>query len=89
MNQVFGTAAAIALLWQLIKPFERYEAHRLGLIDGRGKLLRSPQTPEERNAYDSLTRVAVNLKKLLTKVPGGETQIASLLVACTPKTQPI
>lgn len=81
MNRVFGTAAAIALLWELIKPFERYEAYRLGIIDRHGKLLRSPQTAEERNAYDPLTRVAVNLKRLLAKVPAGETQIASLLSA--------
>jgi hypothetical protein len=34
-----------------------------------------------RNTYDALTRIAVNLKRLLAKVPGGESQIASLLAA--------
>jgi hypothetical protein len=64
MNRVFGTVSAIALLWQLVKPFEQWEAFRLGIIDAHGKLLGSPQTAEERNAYDLLTRVALNLKCL-------------------------
>jgi hypothetical protein len=81
MNRVFGTAAAIALLWELIKPFEKYEAYKLGIIDGHGNLLRPPRTAGERSSYDALTRVAVNLKRLLAKVPGGESQIASLLAA--------
>jgi hypothetical protein len=81
VNRVFGTAAAIALLLALIKPFEKYEAYKLGIIDAHGQLLRSPRTGQERSSYDSLTRVAVNLKRLLAKVPGGESQIASLLAA--------
>jgi hypothetical protein len=53
-QRVVGTAAAIALLWQLIKPLERSEAYKLGIIDRHGKLLRSPETAEERNAYNPL-----------------------------------
>lgn len=81
MNRVFGTVSAIALLWQLVKPFEQWEAFRLGIIDAHGKLLRSPQTAQERNAYDLLTSVALNLKRLLEKVPFGISQLVSLLSA--------
>jgi hypothetical protein len=81
MNRLFGLAGAVALLWELIKPFEQYRAFKLGLIDRHGTLLRSPRTVEERDSYDALTRIAVNLKRLLAKVPGGESQIASLLAA--------
>jgi hypothetical protein len=81
MNRAFGTLAAIMLLRALIKPFEQFEAYKLGVIDVHGRLLKSPQTAEERRSYDPLTRVAVNLKRLLAKVPGGESQIASLLAA--------
>jgi hypothetical protein len=81
MNRVFSTVSAIALLWQLVKPFEQWEAFRLGIIDAHGKLLRSPQTPQERSAYDPLTRVALNLKRLLETVPFGSSELASLLSA--------
>jgi hypothetical protein len=81
MNRLFGLAAAVSLLWELVKPFEKYEAYKLGIIDRHGNLLRSPRTVEERNSYDALTRIAVNLNRLLAKVPGGESQIASLLAA--------
>jgi hypothetical protein len=81
VNRLFGTITAIVLLREIIRPFDQFEAFRLGIIDRHGTLLRSPQTAEERNSYDALTRVAVNLKRLLAKVPGGETQIASLLAA--------
>jgi hypothetical protein len=81
MNRLFGLAAAVSLLWELIKPFEKYEAYKLGILDRHGNLIRSPRTVAERNSYDALTRIAVNLKRLLAKVPGGESQIASLLAA--------
>jgi hypothetical protein len=69
MNRLFGTIAAIVLLRELIRPFDQFEAFRLGTIDRHGTLLRSPRTAEERNSYNALTRVAVNLNRLLAKVP--------------------
>jgi len=61
----------------LITPFEKTNAYKFGLIDDKGKKLRKPETPEERSAYNPFHRIVFNIKKLIAKVPGGKSRIAS------------
>lgn len=56
-------------------------AYKMGLIDANGKLLKKPETPEERDKYNIFHRLVFNLKTLLNKVPLGKTTIASYLAA--------
>ena len=61
----------------LVTPFEKTNAYKLGLIDGKGKKLRKPETSEEKSAYNPFHRIVFNIKKLIAKVPGGSSRIAS------------
>ena len=68
----------------LVTPFNKTEAFRLGIIDQRGKVLRKYKTLErieERQAYTILHRLVFNIKKLIEKVPGGKSRLASYAAA--------
>lgn len=61
----------------LTTKFENTEAFKLGLIDEKGKKLRKAETPEEKSIYTPFIRLVFNIKKLLAKVPGGSSNIAT------------
>lgn len=61
----------------LTTKFEDSNAFKFGLIDKDGKKLRAPKTTEEKSAYNLFHRLVFNLKKLLAKVPGGKSSLAS------------
>ena len=68
----------------LVTPFNKTEAFKFGIIDERGKVLRKYKTLakiEERNAYTILHRLVFNIKKLLEKLPGGKSRLASYAAA--------
>jgi hypothetical protein len=68
-------------LRQLVTPWNETKAYKLGLVDENGKKLRSPVTPEEKDAYTLFFRLVYNLKRLLNKVPFGKTKLASYAAA--------
>lgn len=75
---------AFKVLYMLVTPFEKTDAFKLGIIDKDGVALKKVQdlkTDEEKAAYSYLTRLVFNLKRLIGKLPGGKTQIASLAAA--------
>ena len=80
-----GTVIDLFLVYQFIKrlitPFDKTQAHALGLIDKNGKVLRSPKTTEEKNAYGYFDRIVFNLRRLLGKLPGGKSRIATYAAA--------
>ena len=68
----------------LVTPFNKTEAFKLGIIDERGKVLRKYKTLakiEERNSYTILHRLVFNIKKLIEKLPGGKSRLASYAAA--------
>jgi|SRR5687768_8348028 len=78
----FGkNVVAMKFLHMLMTPFESTDAFKLGIIDRTGEVIKKPETPEERDSYSLLERVVFSLKRMLGKVPGGQTQIASLAAA--------
>lgn len=68
-------------LKRLTTPFNKTEAFKLGLIDERGKKIKSPETKQEEDAYTYFDRLVFNIKKLIEKVPGGKSQLASYAAA--------
>lgn len=71
-------------LKRLSTPFEDWDAYKLKIIDSEGNVLRKAKTltkPEEISAWGYFDRLVANLKKLLAKVPGGKTKIASYAAA--------
>ena len=68
----------------LVTPFNKTEAFKLGIIDERGKVLKKYkdlERIEERRAYTILHRLVFNIKKLIEKVPGGKSRLASYAAA--------
>ena len=63
----------------LTTPFENTTAYKLGIIDEKGKRIKSVKldTSEKKSAYTPFNRIVYNIKKLLAKAPGGSTKLAS------------
>jgi hypothetical protein len=74
-------AIAYKILHMLVKKFDETKAFELGLIDKSGNKLKDPVTDDEKNAYDLLDRLVFSLKRIIEKLPGGKTKLASLIAA--------
>jgi hypothetical protein len=73
-----------AFLKRLVTPFKQWKAYKLGIIDADGnqvKLRKDLQTQQEREAFGYLDILALNMKKLLAKVPGGNTTLGTYAAA--------
>lgn len=83
-NVYIDNVIAIRVLYMLVTPFEETDAFKYGIIDKNGKPLkksRDLKSDEERASYTALSRLVFSLKRLLAKVPGGDSKIASLAAA--------
>jgi hypothetical protein len=68
----------------LVTNFEDTAAFKLGIIDKKGKNIRKAntlQTSQERDAYTYLNRLVFNMKKIINKIPSGESRMKSLVAA--------
>ena len=84
MSQLIDNIIAYRVLRMLITPFQDTEAYKLGIIDVHGKNLRkvsSLHTSQEKDAYNYLTRLVFNMKKIINRLPGGESKIKNLVAA--------
>ena len=75
---------AARLLYMLVTPFDKTDAYRLGIVDAKGKLLKHAKdlnTQAEKDAFNYLTRLIFNLKRLINKLPGGESNLKNLVAA--------
>ena len=83
MSNVIDNLLAFRVLYMLVTPFEKTEAYKLGVIDKDGNVLikSKDQTSEQKDAYNVLNRLVFSLKRLLGKLPGGKSQIATLAAA--------
>ena len=71
-------------LKKLVTPFEKTDAFKLGIIDEKGKILkrrRDLDTSEEKDAYNLSDTLIWNIKKLMGKIPGGKSRLASYAAA--------
>lgn len=69
---------------RLATSFEDWPAYKLGIIDKDGNILkkrRDLSTVAERQAFGTYDLMILKLKKLLAKVPGGQSKIASYAAA--------
>ena len=76
------------LVYQFIKrlatPFEDWDAYELGIIDEKGNILKKSKdlrTVKERDAWGKFDVLVSKIKKLLEKVPGGSSRLASYAAA--------
>ena len=80
---VVDLAAIYMFLKRLVTPFDQWDAYKTGLIDKDGKVIvdKADRTPEQNKSFGYFDRLVANLKKLLGKVPGGKSRIASFAAA--------
>lgn len=71
----------LRILYLLVKPFTKYKAYQLGLIDDRGNRLKKAETSEEKKSDTMLFRLVWNLKRMIAMVPGGNSKIGTLAAA--------
>jgi len=77
------------LIYQFIKrlatPFNEWEAYKLGVIDEKGNILKNAKervaSVKERDAFGKFDLLVLQLKKLLEKIPGGNTRLGSYAAA--------
>lgn len=84
MSQIVDNLIAYRVLTMLVKPFRETDAYKLGIIDAKGKNLIKPSsltTSEQKSAYTFLHRLVFNMKKIINKLPGGESKLKSLAAA--------
>lgn len=69
---------------RLTTPFDKWPAYDLKIIDAEGNILKKRRdflTQAERAAFGIYDLMILKLKKLLAKVPGGQTRLASYAAA--------
>lgn len=84
MSYVIDNLIAYRVLSMLVKPFVETDAYKLGIIDENGNNLiksRNFVRQEQKDAYNYLTRLVFNLKKLLLKLPGGDSKLKNIIAA--------
>jgi len=67
----------------LTTPFEDTDAFKLGLIDAKGKRIKSEKIvdAEQKSAFTTFHRLVFNIKKLMAKIPFGSSKLASYAAA--------
>lgn len=84
MNQTIDLFISYKFLRNLVTPFEKWPAYKLGLIDKDGNILKQRRerlTQQEKDALGYFDVITLNLRKLLGKLPGGQSAIATYAAA--------
>ena len=68
---------------RLATPFNKWEAYKTGVIDERGNILVIPRrrNREQTQSFRIFDVMILKLKRLLEKIPGGKTRLASYAAA--------
>ena len=95
VGRVIDSLIVFRILKLLTTDFKKMPAYKFGFIDSNGKRIKflpdpnnknqllpnEPKTKEEKNSLTPLHRLVFNLKKLIEKIPGGKSILASYAVA--------
>lgn len=77
------TVMALRVIQLLVTPFKNWPAYHKGIINAEGKLLVNPKdlTAPQKDDWSMLQRLCWRLKLILAKIPGGQSQVASIAAA--------
>jgi len=85
---ILSRAADLGYAFRFLKlfttPWNKLKAYELGIVDENGKNLKRAReltTKEEKSAYTIFHRLVFNIKRLLNKIPGGKSTLASYAAA--------
>lgn len=84
MSRVIDNLIAFRIIYMLVTPFDQTDAFKYGIIDKDGNALKKTKdlkTTEEKESYNQLTKLVFSLKRILGKVPGGKSKLASIVAA--------
>jgi len=84
MSRIIDNLIAYRILSMLVTPFTDTKAFKLGIIDAKGNNLKKTttlRTSEEKDAYTYLHRLVFNMKKILGKLPGGDSKLKNIIAA--------
>ena len=83
MSRIVDNLIAYRILSMMVQNFEDTKAYKLGIIDENGKRIKTKdiQSADEKSAFTTFHRLVFNIKKLLAKVPGGGSRLASYVSA--------
>lgn len=84
MGRFVDSVIAYRILTMLVTPFKNTDAYKLGIIDEKGKELKTMSqlnTVAERDAYSILHRLVFRLKKIIEKIPIENKRLVSLAAA--------
>ena len=78
MAGVIDLYLAYRFLKNLVLPFEQWEAYKTGVIDKDGAILvpKEKRDMNQKASFGYFDLIGMNLKKLLGKLPGGQSAIA-------------
>ena len=79
-SRAFDTFITYKIISNLVTDWEDFPAFEHGIIDKKGKLLRkynTLKTKDEKDSYTLFHRLIFNLKRLIQKLPGGSSKLAS------------
>jgi len=67
----------------LVLDWKSWDAYKLGIIDENGKRDKTVKIDddEKKSAYTPFIRLCANIKRLLSKLPGGSTKLGSFAAA--------
>ena len=82
---LLDTYLAYKFIKMLATPWKKMEAYKLGIIDKKGKRIRTEKADDAaRNAgskYTNIHKVIFNIKRLIGKVPGGKSRLGGAAAA--------
>ena len=79
-SRAFDTFVTYKIISQLVTDWEDMPAFEQGIIDKKGKLLKKTsqlKTKDEKDSFTLFHRLIFNLKRLIQKLPGGSSKLAS------------
>jgi len=79
-SRAFDTFITYKIISALVTDWEDMPAFEQGIIDEKGKLLKKTsklKTKEEKEAFTLFHRLIFNLKRLIQRLPGGSSKLAS------------
>ena len=82
-SRAIDTVITFRVLKLLTTPWEDQEAFKAGIIDNKGKRIKSVKvtTSEQKQAYTFLHRLVFNLKRIMEMLPFGKAKLASYAAA--------
>ena len=81
---IVSNLIAYKILSMIVTPFNKTDAYKQGIIDEKGKVLKKAstlKTTAEKSAFTYLHRLVFNMKRIINKLPGGETRTKNMIAA--------